>query len=170
MITKTDKLIDFDIDSIFDTIEINIKQNHENETSGRKIQKIRDLTHMRIGQTTRQGDIYITKLEPEKVKLGSVVVNRQLAPGQSIGSSHRVGDDPQVNLYKYIFEDEKTDYPAHLKPGHEARVIRQILGPVIVADNAFTIFHQKHAWVKLAPGCYHVTYQMDARTRMRALD
>lgn len=170
MTTQTATETDFDIDILFDTIEKNIEANHQKETSGNKIQKIRDMQHMKIGQTTRQGDIYITRLDPAKVKLGKVVINRQLAPGTSIGSSHRVGEDPRVHLHEYLFEDEKTDYPIHLKPGHEARVIRQILGPVIVADNAFTIFHQKHAWVKLAPGCYHVTYQMDAKTRLRALD
>ncbi len=158
MKNQTQEKLDSDIDQMFDSLESNIVTVEKAETKGnKKMQKIRTCLDIKIGQTVRQGDIYVTRIDPKKVQKGNLIINRKLAPGNSVGASHAVMEDPQVKLYKST---------APLRTG----MIEAMRGPVIMAEKEFSIIHQKHAWDKLPAGCYEVTYQMDFATKQRALD
>ena len=92
-----------------------------------------------IGDSIRQGDIYITLLEdvPEKVTSGKTQL--QIAPGTTKGSRH-ILSHKRVEMF--------------IRKNATA-----LDGPVIKTKEEVTVTHPEHGdWV-LPPGCYGVTYQ-----------
>lgn len=103
-----------------------------------------------VGDTFRQGDIYITLISslPTDVEFSN---NRQLAEGDTQGSRHIIDGD--CNIYR-----KKS--PTMLE------------GPYLQVKEAI-ITHPEHGHVSLPIGCYSITYQknLDAEEReMRAMD
>ncbi|MAX26626.1 MAG: hypothetical protein CMJ19_19200 [Phycisphaeraceae bacterium] len=94
-----------------------------------------------IGDTFRQGDIYIQLLQrvPASWRKASIQ-NPQLAPGTSKGSRHILDSLRDVTIY------EKTNANA-------------ITGPIIHIFCQRTITHPEHGDVILPPGIYKITYQ-----------
>ena len=94
-----------------------------------------------VGDSVRQGDVYITLLE--SVPRGAKAIQKpllQLAPGTTQGSRHCLDSLDGVTLYEIA----------------EATVLD---GPVLEATEEKTVTHPEHGdWI-LPPGCYSITYQ-----------
>lgn len=108
-----------------------------------------------IGDTFRQGDIYITLIEklPEECKVVQNPSN-QIAIGDTQGSRHCIKNIRNVTVYNY-------KSPTMLQ------------GPIIKVNTPTVITHPEHGHVKLPCGLYDITYQrnLDSEEReMRARD
>lgn len=103
-----------------------------------------------VGDPIRQGDIYIQRVADDYPR--GTQVGQQLAPGTSKGSRH-VAEGCKVFA---CTAEALRDEPLH--------------GPVIVAEQRFTVRHPEHADVSLPSGTYRVGYQIDPRTMRRVAD
>jgi len=106
-----------------------------------------------IGQAVRQGDIYLHRVEDDHPR-GDESENKQLAVGATRGSRH-------LAVGANCFEPQAV--PSWVDAN-------QPLGPLIVAQDSFTVTHPEHAHCELPRGTYQVTHQMDPRTRQRVED
>ena len=108
-----------------------------------------------IGDTFRQGDIYVTLLD--EIPKDSILTknpNSQLAIGDTQGSRHCISDLQKCGMY------QKTN------PG-------MLDGPIIQVNSPVVIEHPEHGHIKLGCGVYEITYQrnLDSEEReMRARD
>lgn len=93
-----------------------------------------------IGDSFRQGDIYITKCESVPSAYSKIKPVVQLAPGNTQGSRHCLENLSGVEMYR-------NENPSLLE------------GPVIVLNCEKTITHPEHGHVTLPPGVYSITYQ-----------
>ena len=120
----------------------------------KEIPEIRNCNSIKIGQVSRQGDVYIHRIKPCETKIES----RKLVAGNSVGSNHVVSDNPNVKIFKSPHIEFKRCLPIQI-------------GPVIEAKEAWTLTHPKHGWMSEFPeGFYQVTYQIDPITKERVLD
>lgn len=104
-----------------------------------------------IGDTARQGDLYITLLEAVPAGFDKAAVEPQLAPGTTKGSRH-ILSHKQVRMYR----DSNAD---------------ALTGPVIECRKSVTVTHPEHGDVVLPPGVYGITYQrMFAEELRRQVD
>lgn len=108
-----------------------------------------------IGDTFRQGDIYITLIEhiPNDTVISKNPSN-QIAIGDTQGSRHCIEGMNSVKIYQ------------KKNPG-------MLDGPVILVKNPITITHPEHGHVNLPCGTYEISYQknLDSEEReMRARD
>lgn len=124
--------------------------------------ELRICRRIEVGTAIHQGDVYVhcvaSKHPRGKIRSSGSV---QVAVGTGVGSRHiAVGD---------IIVYEGTQYPNDftVPDGIEHN---QLLGPVIVAKDSWTLTHPEHAHHKLPAGTYQVTYQADMRTRQRVID
>lgn len=103
-----------------------------------------------VGDTHRQGDIYITMLEGVPKGAKSIPNRRQLAEGSTQGSRHCIDSFDGVTMFE---KKDKTQFD----------------GPILMLEQERTIEHPEHGNVTLPPGCYGVTYQrdLDAEERER---
>lgn len=142
-------------------------------------QEKRMIETIKVGQAIRQGDIYMVRLDDKglteiKMNAGSLIVNvdeirkkgvkadtRQLAPGESKGSRHIIGEGPTI--YK-----SNAVIPNRFGGMTQAA---DLIGPVVVAGDRFELTHPEHAHFSLPAGVYQVFYQGDWQGVMRrALD
>ena len=106
-----------------------------------------------IGDTLRQGDVYITRLGSAPERAGKFP-GRQLAPGSTQGSRHVVAGDCE------LFMPHEADAVAKLAEanprtkGHE-----HFVGPVIVAEAPVRIEHPEHGDRTIPAGVYLTTFQ-----------
>lgn len=133
-----------EVKNILSIIEKQSEKHSNDERFVRTIQK---------NQVVRQGDIYLLVVEANHSK-GKKIKDRQLAPGNTKGSRHIV--EGKVKLYEGNIVDDEFG--------------SALTGPVIVADERFTVTHPEHADVSLPSGTYQVGYQADPRTRERVAD
>lgn len=93
------------------------------------------------GDYVRQGDIYLHKLAclPNSA-IPDPSARAQLAPGESQGSRHCIGDMSKVQLFR-------LPNPNPLQ------------GPVIDVKESVAIEHPEHAHITLEPGVYICTFQ-----------
>lgn len=108
-----------------------------------------------IGDTFRQGDMYITLIEnlPKGV-IASKNPSNQIAIGDTQGSRHCIDELNNVKVYH-------KNSPGMLE------------GPIILVKSPIVITHPEHGHVNLPCGTYEITYQknLDNEEReMRALD
>lgn len=104
-----------------------------------------------VGDSWRQGDVYITLLADvptDAIKEPKVIL--QLAPGTTQGSRHILDSRTGVTMYRLP------------SPG-------MLDGPVIACRKERTITHPEHGDVVLPPGVYGISYQcdLDAEERQR---
>jgi hypothetical protein len=118
------------------------------------INSARVVHKMGVGQTVRQGDIYLHRVKDGHAH-GRKLKSRQLALGNTMGSRHMAG--APATVYDGTTLPEWCDR-------------RTFMGPLIMSVERFTVTHPEHAHVELPPGCYQVTHQMDARTMERVRD
>ena len=109
--------------------------------------KLRLITQMAVGEAIRQGDLYLERI----AKLPNNVVattNRQLATGETQGSRHVATG--AVEIYNLDKKDAANP----------------LAGPVISAQQTWTLTHPEHGHFTLPAGCYRTVYQRDyARER-----
>lgn len=120
----------------------------------KNVQDKRIIKVHQIGNTIRQGDIYIHMVS-EDHPVGERIKEKQLAPGTNQGSRHILNGD--IIIYQGIV------LPKHIKNYIP-------LGPAFSVKSVATITHPEHAHVELPKGSYQITYQIDARTMHRVLD
>lgn len=113
------------------------------------------------GETViHQGDVYLFCVADDHPR-GKETGARQVAVGTTVGSRH-------------VVEGPVTVYEGRaLPPGvstPEWTTESEILGPVVVAREAFVLTHPEHAHHELPAGTYQVTYQADFSTRQRVQD
>lgn len=99
-----------------------------------------------VGDTFRQGDLYITRLDAVPAGAVAMKYEAQLAPGNTQGSRHIL--DRTVKMYR-------------LK---NATVLD---GPVIEVGDTCTVTHPEHGHVVLPAGIYGVTYQRQFADELR---
>ena len=115
--------------------------------------EVRDLSGIKIGQSARQGDIYLHRVAADHPR--GKAVGAKLAMGDLMNARH-IAEAPAE-----CFAGAKA--PDYCNAG-------TFLGPVIVSDKPFTVSHPEHAAMRCPPGVYQVTHQMDARTLERVRD
>lgn len=114
-----------------------------------------------IGTAIHQGDVYLHRVADDHPR-GEPLGTRQVAVGTTVGSRHIIeGDDVEVFAGKALPPSVKV--PAWTTE-------RDLLGPLVVAKEAFTLTHPEHAHHRLPAGTYAVTYQADYTTRSRVQD
>jgi len=114
---------------------------------------MRSIPSMEIGDYIRQGDVYVTRIA-DNSKHGAKITSRQLAQGSSNGSRH-MAEGP-ISLF------------APIKVGN--RVKDALAGPVIVADDRWTVAHPEHADFGLPAGTFQVSYQLDWASQQKVND
>ncbi len=113
-----------------------------------------------------QGDIYVHCVKPGSVKAGKPWGSgRQVAVGHNKGSRHVA----EGNVKVFEIEDAR-EVADRLLPCMDARARTECLGPVVVAEESWTLTHPEHAHHVLPAGTYVVTYQLDAATMRRVQD
>lgn len=120
--------------------------------TAKKMPEPRVLKSMEIGQTARQGDIYLTRIKSiEKIKTLKIKSSRQIANGSSKGARHIVSDDC------IIYENPNQNI---------------FIGDFIDANKeGFTLTHPEHAWICGFPkGFYQIGFQLDFNRQQRAKD
>lgn len=94
-----------------------------------------------VGDTVRQGDVYITLLSG--IPDGCKIVKKpsmQLAPGNTQGSRHCLSSLRGLKVYSL---KDPTVYD----------------GPVVVATKPFEVTHPEHGNWQIPVGCYGISYQ-----------
>lgn len=126
------------------------------EAESKSSQEVRFIEKMEVGKVVRQGDLYVHCVESSHPK-GKQLPITQLVPGVSQGSRHCVDGGR-------VFEGKAL--PKWMPNGRSDVV----MGPVVENGERFTVTHPEHAHVSLPPGCYQVTYQLDAQSLQRVQD
>lgn len=130
----------------------------KDSTEVHKKKELRYLKKVDIDTAPRQGDIYIHRVKDD-FPHGKLLQNNQLAHGNTKGSRH-IAESPSE-----VFDGKQA--PKYLSfEGNSWPLI----GPFVKSLKRFSISHPEHADISLPPGCYQITHQMDARTRMRVQD
>lgn len=130
-------------------------QEHVADTVTRK------LDECPVGAVLHQGDVYLHRVaddHPHGAELGT----RQVAVGTTIGSRHVV-----VGSQLKVFAGVKLPDRVKAMPWCRGS---DLLGPVVVAGEAFVLTHPEHAHHECPAGKYQVTYQADFSTRQRVSD
>ncbi len=134
----------------------NAKQSFESvKASAEKIQN--DATQRfpeaaSAGDTFRQGDIYIEKLESVPSNCRSAVKpHAQLSPGTTKGSRHIL--DSLEGVQMHVLEDATV-----------------LDGPVLLTTTERIVTHPEHGNVILPPGCYGITYQRAWADELRRVE
>lgn len=110
----------------------------------------RFVREMTIGDHVRQGDVYVIACERTTAR-GDLTADRQVAPGNTLGSRHVAEGDLTVYARKAGEKDVG-------------------FGPVIVARKEWRLTHPEHAHFVFPEGCYQIRYQIDERTRRAVQD
>ena len=114
-----------------------------------------------INKFIRQGDVYLVRIDDEiQSKLSTWANGTQVAEGTTLGSRHVVSNNVSV------MRTEETDQTKS-SPGRDKA---NVVGPVIVAKERFTLSHPEHCHFDLPAGTYQVLYQVDAKTLERVRD
>ena len=123
----------------------------------RPVTDVRDATKLPIGESTRQGDVYVHRMPMRHKFTTKPTGERQVAVGTTIGARHVVEGDVRV------YREDIGRMPNWMDD--------ILLGPVLlVGSEQATLTHPEHAHVVLGEGCWQVTYQMDERTRRAVQD
>ncbi len=104
---------------------------------------------MSVGDSWRQGDLYITRIDGIPVGAKKSGVRLQLAPGSTQGSRHVLDSDSGVTMF-------------------DAPNATALDGPIFQATERRTVTHPEHGDVSFPPGCYAVTYQRAFADELRA--
>jgi hypothetical protein len=120
----------------------------------------RDNRGMKVGDVAHQGDVYVVRVEKREDvyrlnrllgparERGEKTGNRQVAPGETMGSRHVVAGKG-VTMYA----------PA---PGASP-----LEGPTIEAEREWSLDHPEHARHGFGPGTYVVTFQRELAEEIR---
>lgn len=117
-----------------------------------------------------QGDVYChpIKKRPASWDIETTDQTRQVAVGQGEGSNHCASGKVRVFWPKNA-QEAARECPIKLFPGEE-NARRVCLGPVIEADEEWTLTHPKHAHHTFPAGTYFISFQLDRRTMRQVKD
>lgn len=121
----------------------------------------RNCRRIEIGTAIHQGDVYVHRVADDWER-GAPIGSRQVAVGTNIGSRH-IAEGSGVTVYAGKKLPDYMTPHADIAPG-------DLLGPVVVATETWTLTHPEHAHHCLPAGTYQVTYQGDLLTRRRVVD
>lgn len=122
--------------------------------------ELRVTRRIEIGTVLHQGDVYLHKVAYNHAR-GEKLGTRQVAVGTTVGSRHIV--EGAVEVF------EGKELPPGVKAPGWCRE-SDLLGPVVVATETFTLTHPEHAHHQCPAGTYQVTYQADFSTQGRVQD
>ena len=139
---------------------------------------VRDITGMPVGETNRQGDVYLTRLEPRDASglkpykadnAPGSLARRQVAGGMSRGSRHcfREEDIAAGRVQLFVTPLLPTDVPGCdliIPPNIEDAPY------VVVHEDGVMLEHPDHPHCMYGRGHFQVSYQTDARTGRRVQD
>jgi hypothetical protein len=123
---------------------------------------VRVVRRLEIGQVVQQGDVYLHFVAPDHprgapVGAGSV----QIALGSGNGARHMATGSVKVFA--------GTALPPNVSAPMDVAAA-EICGPVVVADEPWTLTHPEHPHHKLPAGTYQTIYQYDPQTMRRVQD
>ena len=143
-----------------------VKESIEDIQGAQADSELRVTRRIEIGSVIQQGDLYIIRVadnHPHGGKIGS----RQVAVGTNIGARH-VAEGEGVEVFAGVRLPDGVSVP---KWAQETGIMEiEMLGPVVVARESWTLTHPEHAHHALPAGVYAVTYQLDYSTRRRVVD
>lgn len=127
-----------------------------------RMPQIRVVPKMGPKNFVRQGDLYLTLGDPQNC--GRLLDTLQLVPGNTTGSRHCVVESPHVRVY------ESLEKPLVVTKNRITKTLR-FPGPIIIADQPFSISHPKHGWMtKMQAGCIQSWQQSDYLRQRPVLD
>lgn len=132
-----------------------IEQEAKNASSAKRV-----LKKMKIGETIRQGDIYLVRIEnlsASELKTLKKWGGEQLVRGSQGGARH-------MAVGAKLYESDRQRFRGN------GRARTTLLGPIVVADRRLTVTHPEHAHFELPRGHYQVVNQLDPRTMRAVLD
>lgn len=109
---------------------------------------VRTIRTFPVGKHVRQGDVYLCRIE-DGTKVGKVRGSRQVAVGTTVGSRHIA--EGALKVY------ESMGF-AQFEP--------EFVGPVVVAEEPWTLTHPEHAHVKAPAGTFQCIYQREGSRRV----
>lgn len=132
-------------------------------------QEIRDCSQITEKEHSRQGDVYCHRIASRPAAWDILVTEHtQVALGATTGSRHIATGNVRVYWPKSKPEAAK-ECPISLFPKDEqARLV--CLGPIVEADESWTLTHPEHAHHCFPAGTYLVTYQLDWNTKREVRD
>jgi len=135
---------------------LDLKETIEAVTKGADANSddVRFIKKMEIGQVWRQGDIYGI-LVPDDHPHGKLLESNKLAVGNSKGARHTA--ESKAKCY------EGTTLPDFCKE-------TAFLGPCVVSEERFTVFHEEHSDICTVKGTYQILHQADYQTQQRVQD
>lgn len=157
---KTQTMIQF-----HETLTEEVKQSH---------QDVRRHDGMKNGNVAHQGDVYCIKIpkRPKEWSTETTKESRQVALGSTTGSRHCA--EGNVRVFWPESRESVAAVIDKLIPGYTAKLGRQgasvCIGPIVEADESWTLTHPEHAHHQMPPGCYLTVYQLDRRTMREVRD
>lgn len=133
--------------------------------------KTRDCMSIKLGQWARQGDVMITRIAAVPAAWDvPATEHRQVAVGDTIGSRH-IAEGPAI---KVMWPKSKADAVKQCPIKGFAKALGSgaefCLGPVIVAEQPWTLTHPEHSHHEFPAGIYLATYQLDRATMRQVRD
>lgn len=123
---------------------------------------VRITRRIEIGSVLHQGDVYLHCVADDHPRGKQIGRDQtQIAVGTNAGARHVIEGKVRV------FEGKKL--PDTVKVTN-ARIIPEILGPVVVVEEPASLTHPEHANHNIPAGTYQVHYQLDLRTMQRVAD
>lgn len=123
--------------------------------------EVRVTRRIEIGTAVHQGDLYLHAVAADFTH-GKELGTRQVAVGNTVGSRH-IAEGVGVTVYAGTTLPPGVKAPEWCRKG-------DLLGPVVVATEPWTLTHPEHAHHQLPAGTYAVTNQADYATRQRVMD
>jgi hypothetical protein len=123
---------------------LEVHTNLAQEAKDKNHQSTRVIPKMKVGQSFRQGDVYVTRIKELPSRESIVqVANLQLAKGETKGSRHILEQTDTLRVYS-------IKNPANA-----------LVGPVIESKEEIHLTHPEHAHFIFPAGYYSVHYQQD---------
>lgn len=123
---------------------------------------IRTTRRIEIGHAIQQGDVYVHRVpdsHPHGKRIGKGTV--QVALGTGNGARHCA--EGAVEVFEGTSLPEGVAAPMDVEAA-------EIIGPVVLAREAWTLTHPEHPHHRMPAGVYQVTYQYDPKTMRRVQD
>jgi hypothetical protein len=124
--------------------------------------EVRVVRRIEVGQVVQQGDVYLHCVladHPRGKQIGTGCV--QIALGTGNGARHVA--EGAVRVYAGTTLPPGVSAPANMAAS-------EICGPMVVADEPWTLVHPEHPHHRLPAGSYQTTYQYDSQTMRRVQD
>lgn len=127
-----------------------------NQATENPLGEMRVIDTMQPGQYFRQGDIYY--VATDEPGTGAIIQDRKLAPGDTQGSRHTVGNSVVIRQHPRQGRVVQTPFGKFVQ------------GPTIESADRFTISHPEHADGSLPAGCGMILYQYDPLRDQQVID